>query len=504
MDIKYIVIQAGGKGTRLKHLTANKPKGIVPVNNLPMIFHLMNKYKDKKFIIIADYKHEVMEKYLEVFAPAQNIVVNATETGTCAGIKQSIKIIPHNEPFMLIWSDLVVGEDFSLDNVEGNTIGLSTTFSCRWSYKNDEFSETPSNECGVAGCFIFENKSYLEDVPESGEFVRWLQSKNMKFNVLPLMGVDEVGTLIAYDAQKKDNVCRPFNSIEVKDNKIIKRAITPQGEKIAKFEINWYKELSKLGYSRMPHIYSFDPLTMEKINGQNIFKVDLPLEDKKIVIKNFVEALNELHSLGSSEVDYYSLQNNYYTKTIERINKVRDLIPFANDKYIRINGKQYKNVFFYKDAFKRLIEEKLYDTKFVLIHGDCTFSNSLIDDKLNITFIDPRGYFGDVLLYGDEYYDWAKLYYSICGNYDQFNNKRFILDIFDDGVELTIESSHYDVLSDYYLSLIPNCNKDKIEILHAIIWLSLSTYAWEDYDSICGAFYNGLIYLNKYLEDENE
>ena len=57
MDVEYIIVQAGGKGTRLKHLTANKPKGIVPVNNLPMIFHLMNKFKSKKFIIIADYKY---------------------------------------------------------------------------------------------------------------------------------------------------------------------------------------------------------------------------------------------------------------------------------------------------------------------------------------------------------------------------------------------------------------------------------------------------------------
>ena len=40
MAVDYIVIQAGGKGTRLKHLTKNKPKGIVPVNNLPIIFHL--------------------------------------------------------------------------------------------------------------------------------------------------------------------------------------------------------------------------------------------------------------------------------------------------------------------------------------------------------------------------------------------------------------------------------------------------------------------------------
>ncbi|MFU0827264.1 MAG: hypothetical protein ACFWTJ_06965 [Lachnoclostridium sp.] len=38
-----------------------------------------------------------------------------------------------------------------------------------------------------------------------------------------------------------------------------------------------------------------------------------------------------------------------------------------------------------------------------------------------------------------------------------------------------------------------------IKLIHAIIWLSLTTYAWEDYDSICTAFYNGLYYLEDVL-----
>ena len=72
MAVDYIVIQAGGKGTRLKHLTKNKPKGIVPVNNLPIIFHLFRKYPDKHFIIIGDYKHEILEEYLEAFCKVKN------------------------------------------------------------------------------------------------------------------------------------------------------------------------------------------------------------------------------------------------------------------------------------------------------------------------------------------------------------------------------------------------------------------------------------------------
>ena len=87
--MEYIIVQAGGKGTRLEHLTANRPKALVPVGNLPMVFHLFRRYPDKRFVVIADYKKEVMRKYLAAFAGVKYQVVDAEGTGTCAGVKQA-------------------------------------------------------------------------------------------------------------------------------------------------------------------------------------------------------------------------------------------------------------------------------------------------------------------------------------------------------------------------------------------------------------------------------
>ena len=77
MEIPYMIVQAGGKGTRMKKLTRNKPKALVPVHNLPMIFHLFRKFPDKKYIIIGDYKYEVLQRYLEAFADIDYQMVNA-------------------------------------------------------------------------------------------------------------------------------------------------------------------------------------------------------------------------------------------------------------------------------------------------------------------------------------------------------------------------------------------------------------------------------------------
>ena len=134
MNIEYIIVQAGGKGTRLEHLTKNKPKAIVPVNNLPMIFHLFRKFPDKRFIIIGDYKKDVLRKYLKCFAKVKYILVEAEGNGTCAGIKNALEFVPENTPFMMIWSDLILPSEYVLPEEYSNYVGISSTFPCRWSF----------------------------------------------------------------------------------------------------------------------------------------------------------------------------------------------------------------------------------------------------------------------------------------------------------------------------------------------------------------------------------
>lgn len=91
MVIKKIIIQAGGKGTRLEGLTRNKPKCMVPVNNLPIIFYAFQNFKDAEFTIIADYKTDVLEKYLKAFGSQYKYkIVKASKKGTISGIKEAI------------------------------------------------------------------------------------------------------------------------------------------------------------------------------------------------------------------------------------------------------------------------------------------------------------------------------------------------------------------------------------------------------------------------------
>ncbi|MBP3817420.1 MAG: NTP transferase domain-containing protein [Butyrivibrio sp.] len=61
-----VVINAGGKGTRLAPYTKVLPKPLIPVGDLPILEHIMNEYQSydcTDFHIIVNYKRDLMKAY---------------------------------------------------------------------------------------------------------------------------------------------------------------------------------------------------------------------------------------------------------------------------------------------------------------------------------------------------------------------------------------------------------------------------------------------------------
>lgn len=61
-----VVINAGGKGTRLDPFTRVLPKPLIPVGDLPIIEHIMKEYQSyscSDFHIIVNYKRELIKAY---------------------------------------------------------------------------------------------------------------------------------------------------------------------------------------------------------------------------------------------------------------------------------------------------------------------------------------------------------------------------------------------------------------------------------------------------------
>ncbi len=488
------------------YLTANKPKALISINNEPLIIRTIKLFPKAKILIISDYKSDLLKKYLSIYSPTDNYeIVKTHYKFDGGGIKQCLRKIPSKTPFLLIWCDLYLENANFINKLSSSTnyIGLSNQFKCRWSFQRGLPVEQPSKRRGIIGLFVFKDKKALSNIPNETEFCKFLRNDRVAMVQFYPEGIKEIGTLHKYSKFCNASlVSRAFNRIEVEKGILKKIPVNKQGMDLALLEKKWYQSLESYKIDFLPRILSYDPLTMKFINGKPLYEMRMSLREKNNILKKIIEQIRTIHVIKPTKKQDYHQNNDiaFLSKTKERMTKIASLIPLIDQDYIMINGKKCINV--YKNF--KIVEDLIkpyYSNDYKVIHGDITFSNIIFSSDSRIVFIDPRGYFGKEILFGDEDYDWAKLYYSIIGDYDQFNRKNFRLTIDDNNISIKISSSGWHKLEKQFFKLI---NRDirKIKIIHAIIWLSLTSYTWDNYDSICGAFYKGVYLINDILEDD--
>jgi choline kinase len=192
----WVIIQAGGRGSRLKHYTDNQPKCLLSINGKTLLQRLMENFPNSSFIVIGDYLFEQLKNYLDKVDHRNPIIlIKAIGHGTCGGIKDAITYIPDNTPFILIWCDLLFQES-EFPQFEGeNLIGLSRTFECRWTLDTGKMKEVSSSEKGIMGFFVFKDKIQISFIPQAGEFVRWLSTQNLDFHTFFIDNVYELGDI---------------------------------------------------------------------------------------------------------------------------------------------------------------------------------------------------------------------------------------------------------------------------------------------------------------------
>lgn len=491
-DIKYVIIQAGGKGTRLGKYATNRPKCLVPVHGTPMIIKTLEVYRDKTVIIIGDTHFDMLYNYITEISDFENFILLKTdESGTAAGISSALGHIPNNEPFIITWSDLFFEEEQKFEFDTEILVGLAGNFDCRWSLSGGKFENVPSQENGVSGFFAFKNKQKFDKLTTDKSFVRGFLSDCYyphEISSFTHYGCFEVGTIEKYEEILEQEVNhRFFNEVKIKGNKVYKKCIDSSYDKVHEAEKQWYDHVNH-SFTRIPIIHSVNPLVMSRVNGKHAWDIK---ENKDWVIDNYCDALQQLHSI--EQVSCGSISDcveTYMNKPHQRVMQVRHIIKDFASPVITINNKSCRNPFCDMKSYETIIEDNLLkNISYNVIHGDCTFSNSLIDVKNQVWFIDPRGIFGKTKVYGDIRYDWAKFYYSAVGNYDKINSKQFRVDL-TDGVKLEIESNGYEHFGEY---IIQRSRMTKLEMLliHAGIWFSLSGYVKEDTDAILYSFYKG-------------
>jgi GTP:adenosylcobinamide-phosphate guanylyltransferase len=497
----HIIVQAGGRGSRLRHHTWNKPKCLVSVRGKPLLYHLFNKFPKAHFHIIGDYAFDQLETYLAVNPPTvQYNLIQTTDIGTLSGIATALKSIDQESELILTWSDLIIGKLPTWPIELEPTVCTTTAFTCRWTYQDGQLKETPG-PIGIPGLFYFKKASLFPTPPQSGEFVKWFSQNILNFKTLECNDLEELGDFSTIELQNdRAGFSRFFNEVTVLEDIVIKKAIDNNYKHLIADEISWYKSITDLGFRRIPKIISEETYTMERIKGQHAYQMqNLTDREKGAVLADYLDALISLHDLGTQPSIDSEIKKIYIDKTIARVESVSKIIPNFNQRSITVNGKKCENIFTDYDRFND-IQKYLNPKIFTPIHGDPTFSNTIIDKNLRTWFIDPRGSFAKPGIWGDPMYDFAKVYYSAIGGYDHFNRQKFKLHVDKETVEVLMEEPSFAKIGEDIFFEFFGKDKCKIEILHGLIWLSLSGYAKDNIDSVIGSFYLGLYWLEKGIE----
>jgi capsule biosynthesis phosphatase len=192
---------------------------------------------------------------------------------------------------------------------------------------------------------------------------------------------------------------RSFNTIKVVEDTIVKSS---KNNKL-RGEIYWYTNCPEDIKGLFPRFISgdTDSYVVEKINGVSMSYLFTQKNLTCELLDTIITSLQKIHISKSNTVFNGDIYELYKRKLKERYtHPVYSGLENADTIY-RFLCQRY-------DEYSR--------AECGVIHGDPVLSNIMMDDKKDIKFIDMRGVVGETLtIYGDIYYDFAKLYQSLSG-----------------------------------------------------------------------------------------
>lgn len=197
---------------------------------------------------------------------------------------------------------------------------------------------------------------------------------------------------------------RSFNKIEYINDTVIKTTSNDG-------EIYWYNNIPSVIKDYFPKVLDINEnkIILENINGVSYSYLYV---NKSLTEDNISELISTLFTISTSKqslpIDIYT---NYSKKLTSRYNNNLELYnkyPSSEHIFNTINSK--------------LIEYENNKQGYLgVIHGDPVFTN-ILKTETGVKFIDMRGKMGDELtIFGDVYYDLAKVYQSLLG-YDYILN----------------------------------------------------------------------------------
>ncbi len=125
--IKKVLVSAAGRGSRMLHLSKDKPKHLIEINNKPFLYYLLSNLKEAGFeeiIMVVGYKKEFMDKFLKEYSQFNIKLINQFDIlgedkyGTACPLEVA-KDVLSKDSFLAVYGDnLYSVEDLKRLNVD--------------------------------------------------------------------------------------------------------------------------------------------------------------------------------------------------------------------------------------------------------------------------------------------------------------------------------------------------------------------------------------------------
>lgn len=185
-NIIPILIMAGGKGIRMRPFTDILPKPLIPINGIPVIQILINKFYEKlgsPIFISVNYKDKIMKAYLNDLKDKFDLkFINENKP---LGTIGSAKLITHYnfENLIVTNCDVLIDTDIKKtisfhkkNKFDLTIIGVKKKYNLSYGImkiKNKILTsliEKPKMELSINGGFYIINKKILEKIPKNRKY----------------------------------------------------------------------------------------------------------------------------------------------------------------------------------------------------------------------------------------------------------------------------------------------------------------------------------------------
>ena len=449
-----VLLPTAGIGSRVSNQSNNLNKGLIGVDNKPVLSHIVDKFHNEvEFVVALGCGGDYVKQYLEIAYPERSFTFVEIDNydGKNSGLGLTMNSCKDELqcPFIFVSNDTIFEEQLYFDEIQYNWLGYSP-IKAGSDYRslkldddgnvirlNDKMKNSKDfSYIGICGIKDYEDFwKFMKDkeslaMGESYGIKKMLEANesyltSTSFNSFKFTWYDTGNEQSLLSAKQKLKSEHQPNILE-KDNE----AIWFANNKTIKFSTD--KDFIRDRVERVNHLGNYIPQVTN--HSDNFYTYDFVQGEvftKKVTGKRFEYLLSWLDkfwrpiTLTKKEKKDFKItcRKFYEHKTLERLDLYYDKFNNVDVEEI-VNDNTMPMLF---DVMNNLDMEWVSDGVPSIFHGDLHFENILVNntnDGLPFSLLDWRQSFGSSYSYGDVYYDLAKLYHGLIISHD-FINKNF-------------------------------------------------------------------------------